>query len=237
MIDRNRLQNMIQELNIRADSEALDRFDCYAEALLETNQYLNLTAITEPDEVTDKHFADSLSVFSVCDPFPGAKWLDVGTGAGFPGAVLLMTRPDLQMTLLDGTLKKLRFVDDTLRKVGLSAEIVHARAEETGQDPRYREQFDYVTARAVANLRELTEYCIPFVRVGGFFIAMKSVKSSEEIGQAEGAIRLMGGKIDKVSAWTLPNSESRTLIRIKKISQTPPKYPRPSAKIAKHPLR
>ena len=237
MIDRERLQRFADSIGVPLPDTAMERFDRYAQALIETNQHLNLTAITDPIEVTDKHFADSLTVLSALSPAPGAKWLDVGTGAGFPGAVLLTARPDLRMTLLDGTNKKLLFVQDTLERIGLQAEIVHARAEEAGQDPLYREQFDCVTARAVANLRELTEYCLPFVRPGGMFVAMKAVRSDTELREAENAICLLGGKAASLRTYVLPNGDERTLILIQKISHTPAKYPRPSAKIAKQPLR
>lgn len=237
MIDRERILQFTAANRIALSDDALDRFDRYAEALIEANQYVNLTAITDPLDVTDKHFADSLTVLAAASPSPCAKWIDVGTGAGFPGAVLLMARPDLAMTLLDGTNKKLCFIKETLDSIGLQAETVHARAEEAGQDALYREKFDYVTARAVANLRELTEYCLPFLRIGGTFIAMKSSQSEAELRDAESAIRLLGGKTESVKPCKLPNGDERALILIKKISQTPPKYPRPSAKIAKQPLK
>ena len=176
-------------------------------------------------------------MLTVCDPNPGDTWIDVGTGAGFPGAVLLIAQPDLKMTFLDGTKKKLLFIENTLQSIGLQGNIMHARAEEAGQDPNYRDCFDFVSARAVANLRELTEYCLPFLRIGGTFVAMKSVKTDEELAEAGDAIRLLGGKAEPTKTLTLPNGEKRTLVVIKKISHTPTKYPRPSAKIAKQPLR
>ena len=237
MIDCARLQNYAADIGVTLDAAALARMDAYAERLVQTNEHINLTAITEPDDVLVKHFLDSLTVLTVCNPQPGDAWIDVGTGAGFPGAVLLMANPDLKMTFLDGTKKKLQFISDALGSLDLLGEIVHARAEEAGQEPHYREQFDFVSARAVANLRELTEYCLPFLHIGGTFIAMKSVKTDVELREADGAIRLLGGKIQQTKVMTLPNGETRTLIVIKKISHTPTKYPRPSAKIAKQPLR
>ncbi len=237
MIDRELLKKYSDSFGISLDETAFDRFDKYAEALVETNKYLNLTAITDTEGVTVKHFADSLSVLSVINPDKGNRVLDVGTGAGFPGSVIQMARPDIRVTLLDGTQKKLRFISDTLSAVGLSAETVHMRAEEAGQKPQYRESFDLVTARAVANLRELCEYCLPFVKTGGCFIAMKSVKTDEEINEASKAIELLGGKIDRIHSFQLGDAGERTLIIIKKISHTPPKYPRPSAKIAKQPIK
>ncbi len=237
MINKELLKKYADIFGITVDETVIDRFDKYAEALVETNKHLNLTAITDPDGVTVKHFADSLSVLSVCTPKKGDCLLDVGTGAGFPGSVLLMANPDINMTLIDSTQKKLRFISETLDSIGLYAETIHMRAEEAGQLPEYRESFDTVTARAVANLRELSEYCLPFVKVGGTFIAMKSVKTDEEINEAEKAISILGGKIEKIHSFELGDAGERTLIIIKKISHTPPKYPRPSAKIAKQPIR
>ena len=236
MIDRNLLQTEAAAFDVKTDETALERIDLYSEELVRVNEYLNLTAITEPTEVLYKHWLDSLTVLRYAKPKSGAKCMDVGTGAGFPGAALLIARPDLQMTLLDSTRKKLTFIAETLDKIGLSAEILHQRAEEAGRMPAYREQFDLVTARAVAALRELCEYCLPFVKIGGTFAAMKSVRSDEEIVQAQKAMHLLGGQIESVETCTLPYAGERTLILIKKCSQTPSKYPRPSAKIAKQPL-
>lgn len=237
MIDKELLKKGAKGFGLSLDEKALERFDQYAESLVETNQHLNLTAITDPEGIVYKHFLDSLSILSVFEPKKNAMCIDVGTGAGFPGSSLLIARPDLQMHLLDGTKKKLTFVDNTLQSMGLYPTMLHNRAEEAGQKKEYREQFDLVTARAVANLRELTEYCLPFVKVGGTFIAMKSQKTDEEIAEATNAIHLLGGKIDTIHTFTLGDAGERTLIFIKKVSQTPPKYPRPSAKIAKQPLK
>lgn len=237
MIDRNLLQTEAAVFGIVVDETALERFDRYSEELVRVNEHLNLTAITEPTEVLYKHWLDSLAVLRYVEPKDGAKCIDVGTGAGFPGVALLIARPDLRMTLLDSTRKKLTFIAETLETLGLSAETLHLRAEEAGQMASYREQFDLVTARAVANLRELCEYCLPFLKVGGTFAAMKSVRTDEEIAEAQKALHLLGGKIGSVQTFTLPYAGERTLILIKKISQTPPKYPRPSAKIAKQPLK
>lgn len=237
MIDKEDLRKGAESFGLALDETALDRFDRYAEALAETNKHLNLTAITNPEGIVTKHFLDSLSVLSVYSPKRSARCIDIGTGAGFPGSTLLIARPDLHMTLLDGTQKKLHFVEETLQSMGLYAKILHSRAEEAGQRSEYREQFDLATARAVANLRELSEYCLPFVQVGGTFIAMKSQKTEEEIAEAANAIHLLGGRIDTIHTFSLRDAGERTLILIKKVSQTPPKYPRSSAKIAKQPLK
>ena len=148
-IEKETLQEKAAQLSVVLDDAALDRFDIYAKALVEWNTKINLTAITTPKEIVAKHFVDSLAVLTAVTPHPGAKLIDVGTGAGFPGLVLLIARPDLQVTLLDSTKKKLMVLDDILQRLSLSAELLHARAEEAGQNPQYREQYDLVTARAV----------------------------------------------------------------------------------------
>ena len=237
MIHRNLLQKEAAAFGVSLDDTALERMDRYSAELVRVNEHLNLTAITEPNDILYKHWVDSLCVLRFVEPDVGARCIDVGTGAGFPGVALLIARPDLRMTLLDSTRKKLTFISETLGTIGLSAETLHLRAEEAGQMTDYREQFDLVTARAVANLRELCEYCLPFLKPGGVFAAMKSVRSEEEIAEARSAIRILGGSIEEVHTFSLENAGERTLILLKKISQTPPKYPRPSAKIAKQPIR
>lgn len=162
--------------------------------------------------------------------------IDVGTGAGFPGLALLIARPDLQLTLLDSTKKKLLFLEQALSSLALQAETLHRRAEEAGQNSRYREQFDLVTARAVSNLRDLSEYCLPFAKPGGFFTPLKSGDIDEELTQAKPAISLLGGSLERLERYEIDSVGSRSLPIIQKISHTSPKYPRPSAQIAKKPL-
>ena len=236
MIDKSLLVSQAAELGVEIDDEAADRFDKYAQMLVETNKTLNLTAITEPDEIVSKHFVDCLSVFNFVDFPKGAKVIDVGTGAGFPGVVLLIARPDLNITLLDSTKKRLGFVEAVVGELGLAAEIVHMRAEEAGKADDYREQYDIALARAVANMQTLSEYCLPFIKKGGIFAAMKGAKAAQELEAAQGAVRKLGGEIIKSEEFTLPLCGERTILKVKKISQTPPKYPRPSAQISKKPL-
>jgi 16S rRNA (guanine527-N7)-methyltransferase len=236
MINKALLKEESAKIGIELDDIALDRLDKYAEMLIETNKTLNLTAITEPDEVLYKHFVDSLSLLTVVELKEGAKVIDVGTGAGFPGVVLLIARPDIKITLMDGTNKRLNFIADVLNEIGLEAEILHSRAELAGKDKKYREQFDLVTARAVANMNTLSEYCMPFVKVGGVFAPMKAAKADEELDSAKGAIKLLGGSVDKVIHLDIDNCGERCIIITKKISQTPSKYPRASAQISKKPL-
>ena len=236
MINKSLLKEESAKIGIELDDIALERLDTYAEMLIETNKTLNLTAITEPDEVLYKHFIDSLSLLTVVDLKEGAKVIDVGTGAGFPGVVLLIARPDIKITLMDGTNKRLNFIADVLDKINLNAEILHSRAELAGKDKQYREKFDLVTARAVANMNTLSEYCIPFVKVSGIFAPMKAAKADEELNSAKGAIKLLGGTVEKICHLNIDNCGERCIIITKKISQTPPKYPRASAQISKKPL-
>ncbi len=236
MINKSLLKCEAEKIGVLLDETALDRFDLYAEMLVETNKTLNLTAITDPDEIVYKHFVDSLALLSCVNFKDKAKVIDVGTGAGFPGVVLLIARPDLKMTLLDGTNKRLVFIANVLDELDLEADIVHMRAELAGKDESFREQFDVVTARAVANLNTLSEYCMPFVKIGGYFAPMKSTKTEEEVASAKGAIKILGGKIKEIKELSIDNCGERYIILTKKISQTPPKYPRASAQISKKPL-
>ena len=223
--------------HVKLDETALERFDIYGKLLVEWNEKINLTAIIDPEGVTIKHFLDSITIFSYVDIPEGAKIIDVGTGAGFPGLAMLIARPDLQMTLMDSTKKRLTVIEDILEKIGLSADVVHSRAEEAGKIEEYREKYDFSTARAVTNLRDLAEYCLPFVKVGGSFVPMKSAKTQEEIAEGKKAIHVLGGQIAKVDTFDLLDCGERTIIYVKKISSTPAKYPRPSAKIAKNPIK
>lgn len=214
----------------------LDRFEAYAQLLIEWNQKMNLTAITVPEEIAVKHFLDSLTPLSYIN-FPlEVKLADVGTGAGFPGLPLLIVRPDIKLTLIDSLNKRLTFLKAVCEELGLNAEFVHARGEEAGKMPQYREKYHFATARAVSHLRELSEYTLPLLKLGGGLISMKGPNPEKEIEEAQRAITTLGGKIDEVHSFTLPYAGERSLILINKISHTPLKYPRPSAKIAKFPL-
>lgn len=225
-----------ERLGIALTDEQLGRFDKLSDLLVEQNKTMNLTAITDPDGIAVKHFADSISVLTGAEIPQGAKILDVGTGAGFPGIPLLIMRPDIDLTMIDSTAKKLKYVENTVTELGLVATTLHTRAEEAGQSREYREKFDFVCSRAVAALNVLCEYCLPFVKQNGLFIAMKGAKAQEEIDAAKAAIKTLGGKIIAEKSFSLSDGGERTLVVIKKISQIPPKYPRPSAQIAKKPL-
>ena len=200
--------------------------------MVKYNQNVNLTSIIEFQEVVVKHFVDSVLPFHMVEILEGSSFIDVGTGAGFPALPLLILRPDLKGTLCDSLNKRCVYLEKACMEVAVSAEIIHARSEELGR--KKRECFDFATARAVAAMPVLAEYCVPFVKVGGRFIALKSV--NEDISSAGEAISKLGGEIERVSDYTLPNGDNRRLAVIKKISQTPTKYPRSSANIAKKPL-
>ena len=225
-----------EKISVSLNEEKLSKFQTYLELLVETNEKVNLTAITEPTEVVMKHFIDSIALFSVCDIKENAKIADVGTGAGFPGVPLKITRDDIDLTLIDSLNKRLVFLDTLCNEIDIKAKLVHMRAEECGKNKDYREKFDVVTARAVAALNTLCEYCLPLVKVGGSFIAMKSLKTDEEVRDAKKAIEVLGGKIEKIEELFLSEDMTRTFIVIKKVKNTPPKYPRQGAKISKNPI-
>lgn len=236
MVNIELLKSDAEKLGLSIDDCKITQFQKLAELLVEQNKTMNLTAITDPDGIAVKHFADSISVLTATEFAENARVLDVGTGAGFPGIPLLIMRPDLDMTMLDSTAKKLKYVANTVDELGLSANVLHTRAEEAGQSKEYRETFDIVCSRAVAALNVLCEYCLPFVKVGGYFVAMKAAKAQEEIDGAKDAIKLLGGKIVEEKSFKLSDGGERNIIIIKKISHVPPKYPRVSAQIAKKPL-
>lgn len=237
MLNRRLLEKTIEKFGLSLDDAAFSRLDIFAGMLAETNKSFNLTAITEPDEMTVKHFADCLSVFAFVDIPENSSIIDVGTGAGFPGMVLLLARPDIKMTFLDSLNKRLNFIEDVLKATGVDAEILHARAEDAGKDAVYRESFDFATARAVAGLNVLSEYCLPFVKVGGSFVSMKSADTDGELDNAKAAINVLGGEIKSINSFDLVENMPRKIVEIKKISQTPTAYPRTSKKIAKSPIK
>ncbi len=237
MLNRRLLEKTIEKFGLSLDDAAFSRLDTFAVMLAETNKSFNLTAITEPDEMTVKHFADCLSVFAFVDIPENSSIIDVGTGAGFPGMVLLLARPDIKMTFLDSLNKRLNFIEDVLKATGVDAETLHARAEDAGKDAVYRESFDFATARAVADLSVLSEYCLPFVRVGGSFVSMKSADTDGEFENAKAAISVLGGEIKSINSFDLVENMPRKIVEIKKISQTPTAYPRTSKKIAKSPIK
>lgn len=226
------------KLEIALAAEQCAQLMRYMELLLEWNKKMNLTAITEPGEIITKHFADSLSVLAYVKIPQNATVVDIGTGAGFPGAVMKIARPDLRLTLLDSLQKRVNFLNALIGELGLTGiSAAQARAEEGGASPEYRERYDIAVSRAVARLNILCEYCLPYVKTGGLFIAMKSGGAAEELEEASPAISLLGGKLVNDIRFTLPESDiGRNLLVIKKIRQTPGKFPRNQAQISKKPL-
>ncbi len=239
MIDKQQLIDCAAVYGVEIPSTVAERFDVYARLLVEWNEKMNLTAITDPTGVVVKHFVDSLLAAPLL-PTDAFSLIDVGTGAGFPGVPLALLREDCTLTLLDSLNKRLVFLDAVCRELGLHATLIHARAEEGGRRPELREQYDVATARAVAALPTLCEYCLPFVKVGGRFIALKGPDADREQEAAARAVALLGGKVAHKTTVTLQAEAvepmERQLIRIDKTRPTPTAYPRPSAKIAKRPL-
>lgn len=239
MIDKQLLTECAAKHGVEIPSSVAERLDIYARLLVEWNEKMNLTAITDPTGIVVKHFTDSLLAAPLL-PTGAFSLIDVGTGAGFPGVPLALLREDCTLTLLDSLNKRLIFLDAVCRELGLPATLIHARAEEGGRRPDLREQFDVATARAVAALPTLCEYCLPFVKVGGRFIALKGPDADREQEAAARAVSLLGGAVGHKNTVTLQadgmEPMERQLIRIDKTRPTSAAYPRPSAKIAKRPL-
>ncbi len=231
------LKEKSKKYGIDINDDLAKKLSIYAELLREWNEKINLTAILDDEGIAVKHFLDCLVVCKFAKFQDGQKIIDVGTGAGFPGLVIAASNPKLSVTLLDSTGKKLKAVQDIAEKMGVeNIEILHMRAEEAGQNKLYREKYDFATARAVAELRVLLEYTLPFIKVGGSFISLKGAAALEEIGSASNSLKTLGGKIEEKYEFSLSNGDKRALINVKKISQIPPKYPRVSAQISKKPL-
>lgn len=233
------MEKLIREglTQLSLDAEKAPLLARYGQLLLEKNQVMNLTAITEPDQVARLHMLDCAALLGYAD-LKGKKLIDVGTGAGFPGMVLKIMEPTLELTLLDSLEKRLHWLAEVCADLGLEGvRFVHARAEEQALDPAFREQFDFATARAVASMNTLSEICLPFVKVGGQFLAMKSVDSGDEINLAATAVSKLGGRLEKRFDYTIPGTEvCHRVIPVSKISSTPSNYPRRWAKIQKSPL-
>lgn len=235
----------LEELHISVSDAQLEQFLTYYEMLVEKNKVMNLTAITDFDEVMKKHFIDSLSLVKVCDLTGNFSVIDIGTGAGFPGIPLKIVFPDLRLTLLDSLNKRVGFLREVIERLNLhEAEAVHGRAEDFARPGQLRETFDFCVSRAVANLSVLAEYCLPYVKVGGKFISYKSEKvmaesenSRTEIAEAEHAISVLGGKLTEQIGFTLPSSDIyRNLIVIEKSRPTPKQYPRKAGTASKKPI-
>lgn len=226
-----------KRIDIEFNDKQLYQFYEYMNLLLEWNKKINLTAIIEVEEIILKHFIDSLTINKYIGE--NKTLVDVGTGAGFPGIPLKIYRPDLKVTLVDSLNKRINFLNEVISKLDLKEiNTVHNRIEDFGKDKKYRESFDYVTARAVANLTTLSEYLIPISKVNGKCICMKGNDIEEEVNRSKNAINLLGGKINKIDYFELPNSDiSRNIIVIDKIKETPNKYPRKAGLPSKEPLK
>ena len=240
MIDRTLLKAYAADLGVTLTDRQLVQFDRYAELLCEWNEKMNLTGITDPYGIVIRHFADSLTLV----PFlpQGATLIDVGTGAGFPAIPAAIARPDIQVTLLDSLNKRLTFLNAVVDELGLSCVTVHARAEDGGHKAELRERFDVATARAVAALPTLCEYCVPFVKKGGVFVALKGPESDNELDTARTAAKVLGASYKDTARVQVPARPKdgeevfdRRLIVFDKTGNTPKTYPRPAAKIAKKP--
>ena len=230
------LYNAAKKAGIELSDEQLNKFETYYEMLIEKNKVMNLTSITEMNDVVMKHFVDSISIKKYID-LSGKKIIDIGTGAGFPGIPLAIVFEDAQFTLMDSLNKRIQFLNEVIEAIELkNVETVHDRAEDLARKEGYREKYNYCVSRAVANMSTLLEYCIPFVKKGGSFVAMKGASANEEAAAAVNAARLLGGEKPIIICETLTGNEQRAFIITKKISQTPTKYPRKPSNISKQPL-
>lgn len=238
---KDRLNRELNKFSIILENSQINQFYQYYELLDKWNKVMNLTAITDQNEVITKHFVDSLALVKAMGEISTKEYkiIDIGTGAGFPGIPLKIAFPQLKITLMDSLNKRIKFLNEVIEQLGLKEiTAVHSRAEDLGRDKDYREQYDLSVSRAVANLSTLSEYCMPFVKPGGFFISYKSGKIEEELSSAKHAIFLLGGKVNRIESFTLDGAEAeRTLIKIEKVSEISKRYPRKAGVPGKEPLK
>ena len=237
-MDDRRFDQELETLGIQLTDVQKKQFDRYFELLIEWNRVMNLTGITEYDEVNLKHFTDSLTIVRIKEMKNVSTLIDVGTGAGFPGIPIKIAFPNIKVTLLDSLNKRIKFLNQVVEELDLKDVVtLHGRAEDYAKKQEYREQFDLCVSRAVANLSTLSEYCLPFVKKEGCFISYKSADSDEEIQQSQNALDILGGKIEKVDTFMLPGSDmGRALVMVEKVKNTPKKYPRKAGMPSKEPL-
>lgn len=234
--DFTKFRNSMNSIGIELTDQQLNAFETYYDMLIDRNKVMNLTAITEFDEVMDKHFLDSVYLFRSIKLKADYKLIDIGTGAGFPGIPLKIVFPELKITLLDSLNKRVGFLNDVIDELNLNdIEAIHGRAEDIARDKAYRASYDIAVSRAVANLSTLSEYCLPFVKIGGKFVSYKSGDCADEVDNAKAAIHLLGGKINKIDEFSYSNN-SRSFIVIDKVMNTSNKYPRKAGLPSKKPL-
>ena len=228
--------NELKNIDVELSEKQLDQFRMYYEMLVEKNKVMNLTGITEWEEVLEKHFLDSISLIRVYNPRQNISVIDMGTGAGFPGVPLKIAFPELRVTLADSLNKRVLFLQEVIDALELKdIEAIHGRAEDLARDKKYREQYDLSVSRAVANLSTLTEYCLPFVKIGGQFVSYKSGEVDAEVAESKSAVFLLGGKVKEVVKFELGES-GRSFIVIDKVNGTPKTYPRKAGTPSKKPL-
>ena len=231
-------EEKLSQIGITLSDKQKEQFDKFYELLVEWNKVMNLTGITEYEEVNEKHFVDSLSIVKAIDMNQVHSLVDIGTGAGFPGIPLKIAFPHIKVVLLDSLNKRINFLNTVIKELGLeNIETIHGRAEDFAKQPEYREQFDLCVSRAVANLATLSEYCIPYVKKDGMFVPYKSGEIDEEVEQSKKAIHVLGGKLDKVIKFQLPGTEiGRSFVKINKVQNTAKKYPRKAGLPSKEPI-
>lgn len=232
-------KELLDKINMSLSDVQYQQFQTFYEMLVEWNKVMNLTGITEYEEVVLKHYIDSLIVKNAVDFSKIRNVLDVGTGAGFPGLPLKIAYPEIEFTLLDSLNKRINFINEVISSTGISRiNAVHGRAEDFAKNSEYRETYDLCVSRAVANLASLSEYCLPFVKQNGIFVAFKSGKIDEELQESKKAISILGGEIVDTKYFTLPDSDiERAFVIIKKIKSTPKKYPRKAGMPSKEPIK
>ena len=234
-MNREIFEKGISELGFSVSEDGINKFEVFSHILVEWNEKMNLTAVTDPDGISVKHFLDSIAPLSVFDIKENARVIDVGTGAGFPGVPIKIVRQDLEFTFMDSLNKRINFLKEVSNQLSFEkAEFVHARAEEAGRNKLYREKFDVAVSRAVANLKVLCEYCIPFVKVGGVFAAFKQFEVEDELADAKAMIGSLGGRLADIKEVKIPQSDIvRKIIFIEKIKETSAQFPRRANKIKK----
>ena len=234
-----KLKNALEQLNISYTEKMIEQFSVYMEEILDWNEKINLTAITDKDEFVEKHFIDSVLAANAAEVQCAEKVIDVGTGAGFPGIPLAIIFPEKKFVLMDSLNKRLKVIDDVCAKAGImNVETVHGRAEELSRNKVHREKYDLCVSRAVANMSTLSEYCLPFISQGGYFLAYKGPDSDEEINASKNAIKILGGKIKDIREAALADfGLAHRIVYVEKIKETPAKYPRKAGVPSKEPLK